>query len=124
MRKEEDELNVISVRKIYELLNLIHKKPELWLTSKSIISLQNFLNGFMILGLGNDIYHNGEPDFNEYKYWILSKGKACTGVGNVFSEVLLAECKGDEVKAFEKFFEYLEMFKKNFISQSPSIPPV
>ena len=34
------------------------------------------------------------------------------GGDNPYSTVLLHECNGDEEKAFDKFFEYLDEFKK------------
>jgi len=109
MKNEETEIEVISAGKIYELLELIRRKPY-FLTSKSITSLQDFLNGYLIRGF-EDIYNSGDPDFGEFKYWILNKNKEIEGIGHPFSQVLLKEYAGDEEKAFEKFFVYLEEFK-------------
>ena len=66
----------------------------------------------MMFGFAEDIYHDGEPDFDDFKYWILNKDERQLGVGNPYSTVLLYECNGDEEKAFDKFFEYLDEFKK------------
>lgn len=95
------------------MLDLIKRTPHFSLTSKSISSLQDFLNGYMLFGCTENIYHPGEPNFDEFKYWILEKGKGTTGIGNPYSTVLLELCNGDEEKAFDIFFEYLEQFKKD-----------
>lgn len=106
-----NDIKIISVRKIYEILDLIKRRPEIWLTSKSITGLQNFINGYMQLGANDDIYHPGEPKIDQFNYWILEKDKGLSGNENPYSRVLLKECTGDELKAFEKFFEYLDEFK-------------
>ena len=108
----DSDIKIISCRKIYEVLDCMRQKPHFWLTSKSIISLQNFLNGYMQLGFAEDIYHPGEPNIDDFARWILSKDDRQLGVDNSFSRVLLLQCNGDEEKAFEKFFEYLDEFKK------------
>ena len=110
--KVDDSINVTSSRKIYELLDVIKRRPHIWLTTKSITSLQDFLNGYMQLGFGDDIYHAGQPSIDDFKYRILDKDKRNLGVGNPYRTVLLHECNGDEEKAFDRFFEYLEEFMK------------
>jgi hypothetical protein len=106
------DIKIISSRKIYEVLDFIKRRPEILLTSKSITGLQNFINGYMQLGVADDIYHPGEPRLDEFNYWILNKDKGLTGIQNPYSRVLLKECNGDEFKAFDRFFEYLNEFKK------------
>jgi hypothetical protein len=108
----DSEIKVTSSRKIYEVLEVMRLKPYLWLTSKSIVSLQNFLNGYMMLGFADYIYHDGEPNFDDFKYWVLNRDERQLGVGNPYSNVLLQECNGDEERAFDKFFECLDEFKK------------
>ena len=49
------DIKPISGRKIYEVLDLIRSKPNLWLTSKSIYALQNFLNGYLLINFNNEI---------------------------------------------------------------------
>lgn len=66
----------------------------------------------MQLGVSEDIYNLGDPRIDEFKYWILDKDKEQSGIQNPYSRVLLKECNGDELKAFDKFFEYLDEFKK------------
>ncbi|MTI41397.1 hypothetical protein [Fulvivirga lutimaris] len=106
-------MKVISSNKIYEILEVIRRKPHFYLTSKSITSLQNFLNGYLLMaGFSNDAYNSGDPKIDDFKYWILNKSSTQDGVGNPYSNTLLLECKGDEELAFERFFEYLDEFRK------------
>jgi hypothetical protein len=112
----EGEIKIISARKIYEILNLIRRKPYLFLTSKSITALQNFLNGYQLLGYADDIYHSGEPDIHNFASLILSRDKESRGVGNPYTNVLLKECKGNEEAAFDNFFELLDQFLKEHMN--------
>ena len=105
-------MKIVHSNKIYEVLESIEKKPEIWLTEKSITSLQNFLNGFLTAKSKDLVYKKGEPTFDEFKYWILNKNAKISGIGNPYSRVLLAECNGNEKKAFDLFFKYLAEFKK------------
>lgn len=109
-----DDIKIVSSRKIHEVLDFIKRRPEICLTSKSITGLQNFINGYMQLGASDDIYNPGEPTIDEFKYWMLNKDKGLSGIQNPYSRVLLKECNGDELKAFDKFFEYLDEFKKEY----------
>ena len=111
-----DDIKVISSRKIYEVLDFVKRRPEIWLTSKSITGLQNFINGYMLLGAADDIYHPGEPRIDEFIHWILDKDKGLSGNQNPYSRVLLKVCNGDELKSFDKFFEYLDEFKKEHMT--------
>ena len=115
----DSDIKIVSARKIYEVLDSMRSKPYLWLTSKSITALQNFMNGYLQLGYANDIYNKDEPFIDEFKYWILSRDEDHSGVGNPYSDVLLRECDGDEEKAFDKFFECLDEFKQEQIDSKP-----
>lgn len=76
------DIKIISSRKIYEVLDFVKRRPEILLTSKSITGLQNFINGYMMLGAADDIYHPGEPTMDEFKYWILHKDEGLSGMQN------------------------------------------
>ena len=94
------------------MLSLIQEKPTIYLTSKSISALQDFLNGYKIWMVGNsEAYNLDDPDFNHFKDLILNKSSIMSGVGFPFSSTLLKECNGDEERAFERFFEYLNEYK-------------
>ena len=106
-------MKIVHPYKIYEVLGSIEKNPKLWLTEKSITALQNFINGLLTAKTKDLVYEKGEPTFDEFKYWILNKNPKINGIGNPYSRVILTECDGDEQKAFDLFFKYLEEFKIN-----------
>ncbi|QHT65819.1 hypothetical protein GXP67_03625 [Rhodocytophaga rosea] len=68
MEFQVDNIKLIHAGKIDEMLSLIHKRPTIFLTSKSISSFQNFLNGYLIWAFDNDeIYNPSEPGFGSFK---------------------------------------------------------
>ena len=109
---KKDQMQITYARKIYEMLDIIHKRPTLFLNSKSISALENFLSGYCIWALdNNEIYNPGEREFNDFKYMVMNSTDISSGIEFPFSRALLKECKGDEALAFERFFEYLEIYK-------------
>jgi hypothetical protein len=105
-------MNVVSSKNIYEVLEMIRKKPELCLTSRTISSLQNFLNGYLMIMPYDIERKDGYPPFDEFKLWVLHQKKGFIGVGNPYSSFFLSESGGEEEKAFNQFFQYLELFLK------------
>jgi hypothetical protein len=113
MDNSSNEIKVIHVRKIYELLSAIRHKHHGWLTSKSITALQNFITGYMQLGVADSIYHPGEPTIKDFELWFFKRARENKLIGNSYQSVMLYECKSDEERAFEKFFELLDEFMAN-----------
>jgi hypothetical protein len=109
-----DDIKVIHSSKIYELLFAIERKSHIWISSKSITALENFIAGYLTLaGNDNDIYYPDEPHYNEFIYWIYIKNKK----QNRFSfrsfpltKLLLSKNRLDEEKAFEMYFDELREF--------------
>lgn len=103
---------------IYDLLYHIQFRHKLWLTSKTISSLQDLITGYMIFGgIGYTpeekiIYYEGDPDFDEFLYWINDQPFIPVHNGPRFREHLLEKCTGNEEKAYDLFFELLDEFKK------------
>ncbi|MBK0403564.1 hypothetical protein I5M27_11245 [Adhaeribacter sp. BT258] len=111
MNEKGEEIKVVQTEKLYEMLDLIRRKPNMWLTSKSITSLQDFLNGYLMVRWNDEsLYNPGDSSFADFVLWILEKGEWKFTKHNVFSSILLDENNGDEEKGFDKFFEYLETF--------------
>ena len=111
MLNENSDIKVIEACKIYELLDLIKRRPDLLLTSKSISSLLNYINGYLAIPYRNNMYHQGEQDIEQFWNWIHNKVKPGSERCTMYS-ILLIECNGDEEKAFDKFFDYLDEFKR------------
>lgn len=106
---------IINKYKIYENLEHIRTRPLLTLTSKSITALENYLWGYWTYAnknyKGDQIYNEGEPDFNEFKWWLSGQPNIPLSNGPQFYRILLEKCENSEEKAFDLFFEKLEEFK-------------
>ncbi|RKN81043.1 hypothetical protein D7Z94_08820 [Ulvibacterium marinum] len=103
-------MKLVSSKNVYEILEIIRDKPELYLTSKSISSLQNFLNGYLLL-MPNDINRNDDyPPFDKFKQHILNQKERFIGISNPYSSFFKLNSDGDEERAFEQFFHYLDLF--------------
>ena len=105
----------IYTEKIFDVLELIRRRNN-YLSSKSIIALQDFINGYMTLGKWGIydeslIYDENDVDFNEFLFWIQKIPFISATPGPYFAEFLLKKTD-DEYKAFDLFYELLDDFKK------------
>ena len=111
-----EEIKVINGYKIYENLEYIRMRPCVILTSKSITALENYLWGYWTYAnknySGDQIYNEGDPDFNEFKWWLSGQPNIPLSTGPRFYKLLLEQCENDEEKAFELFYEKLDEFKQ------------
>ena len=111
-----EEIKIINGYKIYENLEHIRIRPLIALTSKSITALENYLWGYWVYAnknySGEQIYNDGDPDFNEFKWWLSGQPNIPLSTGPRFHELLLEKCNNDEEKAFDLFFEKLNEFKQ------------
>lgn len=109
-------IKVINGYKIYENLEYIRKRPLNALTSKSITALENYLWGYWLYAnknyKGEQIYNEGDPDFNEFKWWLSGQPNIPLSTGPSFYKSLLEQCENDEEKAFDLFFVKLDEFKQ------------
>ncbi len=110
----KDKIESINGFKIYENLGMIRRSWRTVLSCKSIIALENYLWGYRIWGTRNydyeSIYNQGDPDFNEFKYWVNNKPNIPLSTGPSFGKILLKKSENDEEKAFNLFFEKLDEF--------------
>jgi hypothetical protein len=104
-----NDVKIFDSKKVYDILQLIKNNPLRYLSSKTISSLQDYINGY----LSGNPYSIDEPPFWDFDNYLLSKTDARleNGYRNLISKLLLKECDGDEKKAFTRFFEYLEEYK-------------
>lgn len=109
------EIKIIDSYKIYEHLHHIRLRPTLFLISKSIIDLENYLRGYYLYArkdYSEDIYNDGDPDFIEFRWWLVGEPKINMSNGPSYYLHLLEQCNNDEEKAFDLFFEKLDEFKE------------
>ncbi len=99
---------ILESNKIYDVLYLIEKHPERYLSSKTITALQDFLNGYLT---GNP-YPKDMPPFENFSgFLLITTGLEYTDNRNLIARILLHESNGDELKAFNNFFKSLEDYK-------------
>jgi phosphoribosylanthranilate isomerase len=91
---------------IYQVFDLIHLRPAMYIGRKSISHLSGFLSG---MNFGYRLANN------ETKYPFQFSDKLSEFFQNRFGSLpfnrILKECNGDEEKAFDYFFALLEEFK-------------
>lgn len=111
-----EEIKIINGYKIYENLEYIRRRPLIVLTSKSITALENYLWGYWTYAnknySGDQIYNEGDPDFNEFKWWLSGQPNIRLSTGPRFYKLLLEQCENNEEKAFDLFYKKLDEFKK------------
>jgi len=78
-------------------------EPSLWL-------LASFLFGYIMALETNEIEIEENPSFRGFQSWVVMKLQSNEG-NVIWNYLLVKSCNGNEEKAFEKFFVYLEEFK-------------
>lgn len=104
-------MKIYQSKSAFDTLELIRNNPKRYLSNSSIIALQDFINGYL---RGNP-YPDDQPPFWDFGNFLLDKSdfEYKDGNRNLISRILLNECNGDEYESFNKFFEYLELYKNN-----------
>jgi hypothetical protein len=99
---------------IYDLLDHIRKRPGMYFHHSTLGALQNFLTGFSI---GRSFSRGGrseEPPFDNLSTWLgVHHNLRCAGAGGWYGAIL-DEC-GEGEKVFERFFDYLDAYRKREI---------
>jgi uncharacterized protein (DUF433 family) len=94
---------------IYELIERIRPRPALYLGSRSISRLDSFLTGYRCAL--DDLKVNGTPSFWYFHDWVAMKLGAYASTAG-WCHLLLESMDGDEDKALDRFFSYLDEFKQ------------
>jgi hypothetical protein len=95
------------MRNIFESLDVIKIRPELYLGAKKITYLYHFINGYLFKSLELD--DEVSSKIRELHFWLPSK----TGVDvENWRENLLIKSDNDEEKALDLFFQYLKVFRE------------
>lgn len=99
------------MRNIFEALNVIKVRPEMYLGAKNLTFLYYFINGYLFKSI--DINDEESQKIRELHFWLPER----TGVEiENWLQNLLIKANFDEEKALELFFQYLELF----IKETPS----
>lgn len=98
---------------IYELLEMIRPKPQMYLGQRSLTALKGFIGGYDFAKEEKDILVEEEiPPFRQFHDWVARYYKWYESTAG-WKNIILQEV-GDEAKACDVFFELLELFKQRF----------
>jgi hypothetical protein len=96
---------------IYDVLEAIRKRSGFYISSPSLTSLKDFLAG---LSVGRQFPPHAtetDPSFGDFSSWFCLHLKAPASAAGGWYGAIKDEC-GDEAKAFQRFFEYLDSFRR------------
>ena len=98
------------VRSVYDLLDVIRKKPGIFLGERSLTALSHFIGGFEYALLTTEnSFDREEPPLRGFHDWIAERlGFEESTLG--WKDMLLASV-GDETAAFERFFSELDAYR-------------
>lgn len=95
------------MKNIFETLEDIQIKPELYLGAKNLTYLYHFINGYLWRSM--DLNDNESCKIRDFHFWLPKK----TGVDvENWLQNLLIKANFDEEKAIVLFFEYIKVFRK------------
>jgi hypothetical protein len=96
---------------IYDMLNVIRKRPLFYLSKQSIVELRTFIGAYNA-GLGRVHFMlKDTTEFHGLHNWVAKRlgfSESTSGWGNM----ILDKSENDQ-EAFEKFFTLLDEFRKN-----------
>jgi hypothetical protein len=93
------------MKNIFEVLNIIKVKPEMYIGAKNLTFLYHFINGYLFRNI--DMDDEESQRIRELHFWLPRK----TGVEiENWLQNLLIKADFDEEKALELFFKYIEIF--------------
>lgn len=95
------------MKNIFEALDVIELKSELFLGEKNISYLYHFINGYLFRSV--DLDDELSPKIRRLHFWLPSQTNI--DVEN-WRENLLIKSDNDEEKAFDLFFQYLKVFRE------------
>ena len=101
----------IKINNQFELIELIKKRPGLYIGNNNITSMQNFLDGYDFACLLNEIEHNNVyPLFWYFHEWTKEKYNWTSSTAG-WKNIILQENGNDEIKSLEVFFELIDEFR-------------
>lgn len=113
MSDDEYDASLVQVigpaKSLYELINLIRKRPAMFVGAISITALQNFINGYTYACYVKDIEEDERPPWGDFHEFV----RARTGFYESTSgwcNMILDVSDRDETKALAMFFTLFDNF--------------
>lgn len=108
------------IRNIYDVIELVRKRPSMYLGVDSISRLRSFLNGYCFaVYFNNDIEYDDKLiplPFGFFNDFIAEKFNVTESIG--WSEILLRQVNQNEEDGLKLFFELFDKYKNITIEQS------
>lgn len=96
---------------IYDLLEHIQKRPGLYLGSRTLSSLRDFLAGFSVGQHFTEYAQDGDPPFGDFSAWFCIHHRAPrAGAGGWYGAIM--DQLLDDKQAFDRFFEHLTDYRQ------------
>lgn len=93
------------MKNIFDTLEDIKVKPELYLGAKNLTYLYHFINGYVFRSMDMNDYNSSK--IREFHFWIPKK----TGIDvENWLQNLLIKTNHNEEKAVDLFFQYIKIF--------------
>ena len=96
---------------IYELIERIRPRPAMYLGLASLTRLNSFLDGYRSALDDLRVELAGTPAFGYFHDWVAMKLGKYEGTAG-YCHLILESTQGDEKKALDRFFTYLDEFKR------------
>ncbi|CAN5895591.1 hypothetical protein BH11MYX3_BH11MYX3_16550 [soil metagenome] len=98
------------IHSVYDIVDVIRKRPEMFLGSRTLTGLHHFINGFRLAAdsVGIQI-QDGEPPFRSFHQWIETRLDG--GPSDGWLQTLL-EAMRDEESAYERFLLEVDEFRR------------
>jgi hypothetical protein len=107
---------------IYTLLDHLKIRKAMYLGNEyNFNSLNNFITGFTMAASDGQLESKEYPNFTYFSTWLLGHLKKHFGLSGGWHWQIKNRNPNDDTKAFEEFFEFLEVFKMSKASSKTII---
>nr|WP_315257777.1 hypothetical protein [uncultured Flavobacterium sp.] len=98
---------------LFDFLDFIREKPELYIGEKSLTALYFNINGFNLSCWVHNVEENIKPEWKGFHDFVASKLKYTESTSG-YRNMILEKNKFDEIKSLNMFFELLDSYKENY----------
>ena len=107
---------------IYTLLDHLKIRKAMYLGNEyNFNSLDSFISGFTMAASDGQLELNEYPNFRYFSTWLLGHLKTHFGLAGGWHWQIKNRNPNDDTKAFEEFFEFLEVFKMSKVASKSII---